>query len=134
MNMQTERIKKILGKDCKRSPRNAEKYRAYLKKMLKSPCLLTGTEEFEWEISHIAKGWDDPEYQEEKKNNPSFLDQFELLELLEPEVDSDDIRVGVKRTADNKDFKIGLSLLECIEFNDECFQLIDDYAAWHRYF
>jgi len=53
---------------------------------------------------------------------------------LEPEVDSDDIRVGVKRTADNKDFKIGLSLLECIEFNAECFKLIDDYAAWHRYF
>ena len=105
MDMQAERIKAILGKDCQRSPENAGRYLAYLKKKLKPPCILTGTEEFEWEIDYIARGWDDTEYREKKKTNPSFLDLFDLVELLEADSGSDDIVVRVKRVEDKKEYK-----------------------------
>ncbi len=69
-----------------------------------------------------------------KAHKPSFIDQFKLQELIVPGSNEDDIVACVKRVSDQKDFKIGLSLLECIDFKDECFQLIDDYVAWHTYY
>ena len=42
MDMQTERIKGILGKDRVRSPQNALRYLKFLQKNIKGPCLLTG--------------------------------------------------------------------------------------------
>lgn len=134
MDMQTERIKGILGNDCKRSKRNAMRYLTYLKKQIKGPITLTGIEEFEWEVSYISWGWDDPAYLEMKELKPSFLDHFELIELCEPDSDGDDIVAFVERMGDGKRFHISLSKLECLEFKNECYQLVDDYAVWHRYF
>ena len=134
MDMQTERIKGILGKDCARSPQNTLRYLKFLQKNIKGPCLLTGIEEFEWERSYLIEGWDSADYQEMKAHKPSFIDQFKLQELIVPGSNEDDIVACVKRVSDQKDFKIGLSLLECIDFKDECFQLIDDYVAWHTYY
>lgn len=134
MDMQTERIKDILGKDHVRSPQNTLRYLKFLQKNIKGSCLLTGIEEFEWERSYLTKGWDSADYQEMKVHKPSFIDQFELQELIVPGSNEDDIVACVKRVSDQKDFKIGLSLLECIDFKDECFQLIDDYVAWQTYY
>lgn len=134
MDMQAARIKGVLGKDCKRSPENALRYLTYLKKRVKATCMVTGVEEFDWERPYIQKGWDDPEYLGMKTQRPSFLDLFELLELEAPDGGGDDIVAQVRRVCDQQGFRIALSLLECTDFNDDHFQLIDDYAAWHRYY
>ena len=68
-----------------------------------------------------------------KTQRPSFVDQFELQALMAPDADGDDIVACVKRVADQKEFKIGLSLLEGIDFNNESFQFIDDYVAWYKH-
>ena len=134
MDMQTERIKGILGKECERSPQNTLCYLKFLQKNIKGPCLLTGIEEFEWERSYLAEGWDSADYQEMKAQKPSFMDQFELQALVAPATGEDDIVACVKRVSDQKEFKVALSLLECIDFNDESYQFIDDYVAWYTYY
>jgi hypothetical protein len=131
MDKQYERIKEILGKDCERNSQNAIRYLTYLKETVKTPCLLTGIEDFLWEEPYVIGGWDNREYQELKKNNPSFTDQFELLELLPPNSGDDDIIAKVKRISDQKIFEIGLSWLECADFMDMNYQFIHDYAVWH---
>ena len=134
MDMQTERIKGILGKDRARSPLNTLRYLKFLQKNIKGPCLLTGIEEFEWERSYLPEGWDSADYKEMKAQKPSFMDQFELQELVAPASGGDDIVACVKRVFDQKEFKIALSLLETIDFKDDCFQFIDDYVAWYKYY
>lgn len=134
MDMQTERIKGILGKDRVRSPQNALRYLKFLQKNIKGPCLLTGIEEFEWECSYLKEGWDNADYQAMKAHKPSFIDQFELQALIVPDSGGDDIVACVKRVSDQKEFKIALSLLECIDFKEESFEFVDDYAAWYKYY
>lgn len=134
MDMQAERIKGILGKDCKRTAQNTSRFLKFLKKNVKTPCLLTGTEEFEWERDFLADGWGGAEYEKMKVESPSFVDQFELEALAAPDADGEDIVACVKRLTDQKDFKIGLSLLEGLDFNDESYQFIDDYVAWYKYY
>jgi len=134
MDMQAERIKGVLGKDCKRTVQNTLRFLKFLQRNVKAPCLLTGTEEFEWERDFLAEGWGGAEYEKMKAERPSFVDQFELETLTAPDADGEDIVACVKRLTDQKDFKIGLSLLEGLDFNNESFQFIDDYVAWYRYY
>ena len=132
MDMLFERIKKILGKDCDRSNQNAIKYLAYLKKLVKQPCHLTGREEFPWEKPYATGGWESSEYQKLKRSNPSFVDQFELLDLQSTGTDNFDIIATVERIEDEKIFEIELSRLECIDIEDDNYQLIDDFTAWYK--
>ena len=132
MDMQTERIRGVLGKECSRTPQNALRFLKFLKRNVKISCLLTGTEAFEWERAYLAEGWGGVEYEEMKAQRPSFMDQFELQELIAPDSGRDDIVACVKRVSDQKEFKIRLSLLEGVDFTEESFQFIDDYAAWHK--
>ena len=132
MDMQMERIKGVLGKDCSRNPQNTLRFLKFLQKNVKASCMLTGIEEFEWERDYLAEGWEGVEYQEMKAQRPSFVDQFELQELMAPDAGGDDIVVCVIRVSDKMVFKIGLSLLEGTDFKDESFQLIVVYGAWYR--
>ena len=134
MDMQTERIKGVLGKDCSRNPQNTLRFLKFLQRNVKASCRLTGIAEFDWEQAYLADGWGGAEYEEMKIKRPSFTDQFELEELVAPDSGGDDIVACVKRVSDKKDFKIRLSLLEGIDFRDESFQFIDDYVAWYRYY
>ncbi len=131
MGKQFERIKEILGKDLDRNHKNVTKYLAYLKKAVKNPCILTGIEDFSWEEPYVLGGWDQDEYKELKKHNPSFTDQFELVEFLPVKSGEDDITAKIKRLSDQKIFEIGLSWLECTDFKNENYQFIHDYAVWH---
>ena len=134
MDMQTERIRGVLGKDCSRNPQNTLRFLKFLQRNVKASCRLTGIAEFDWERAYLADGWGDVEYEEMKSKQPSSMDQFELEELVAPDSDGDDIVACVKRVSDKKEFKIGLSLLEGIDFKDESFQFIEDYVAWYRYY
>lgn len=131
MDDQDKRIQAILGKNCERNIQNLQKYLKYLKTAVKLPCLLTGMEDFPWEEKYILGGWDKKEYEKLKKINPSYTDEYELIEFLLPDSGDDEIFAKVKRTSDNKIFKIGISWLEGIDEESENYVIIDDCASWH---
>jgi hypothetical protein len=126
-----KRIQKILGENRRRNQQNSSRYLEYIKSAVKLPCRLTGIEDFPWEERYVIGGWDKDEYEELKKENPSYTDVFEVLELLEPDRESDDIIAKLKRLTDLKIFEVGLSWLKCLDSDDENYQLIEDYAVWH---
>jgi hypothetical protein len=131
MDAQDERIQKFLGADSDRNARNELKYLDYLKKSIKFPCKLKGMEDFPWEEPYLFGGWDKKEYEELKKDRPSYTDEFELIEFLEPEDEDEEIYAKVKRIKDQKTFEIGLSWLECTDKKHINYQLIYDYGVWH---
>lgn len=88
-------------------------------------------EDFPWEEPYVIGGWDKNEYEQLKKENPSYTDVFELIELLEPDPDYDDIVAKIKRLTDLNIFEVGLSWLKCLNSDDVNYQLINDYAVWH---
>jgi hypothetical protein len=131
MDEQDKRIEKILGISCERSKQNTITYLQHLRKEIKFPCKLTGVEDFPWEEPYILGGWDKKEYEKLKKDNPSYTDEYELLELLEPTNNDGDIIAKVKRATDRKVFKIGLSWLECVDSKHEDYKLLEDYSVWY---
>ena len=93
---------------------------------------MVGITDFPWERSFGANRWDDDAYLELKKENPAFTDPLELIALLPPKPDHDEIVARVARSEDGKIFEIGLAGLECMDFESDNFQLIDDYVAWQN--
>ncbi len=134
MDKQFERINKILGKNCERNNKNALKFLVYLENAVETPCHLTGIEAFPWEEPYLSGGWDKLEYQEFINDNPSFMDQFQLIALLPQNAEKDDIKAKVRRLSDQKIFEIELSRLECTDFNNENYQMINDYTVWYANF
>jgi hypothetical protein len=130
MDMQHARIRSILGKKCKITPDNHRLYYLYLKKSLALPCRLTGKTDFPWETDALAEGCESRAYKEMHKSHPSFMDQFDLLELLPPSARCSSIVAKVQRANDQKPFEIALFRLECLDFKEKNYQLIDDYASW----
>jgi hypothetical protein len=126
-----KRIQNVLGENRKRNKQNATRYLDYLRQTIEFPCRLTGTEDFPWEEPYVMGGWDEDEYEELKKENPSYTDVFELVELLEPDSNHYDIIAKIKRVTDLKNFEVGLSWIECLNSDDVNYQLIKDYAVWH---
>jgi len=126
-----KQIDEILGIDNERNYKNANQYLVYLKKVLILPCLLTGLEDFPWEEPYIFGVWDREEYEEKKKIMPSYEDQYELIKLLPPSINNDDVMAKVKRIGDNKIFEIGFSWLECIDRKSANYKLLDTYSRWH---
>jgi hypothetical protein len=131
MDAQEKRIEKILGSECERNSKNALKFLNHLQKNIESACILTGVEDFPWEEPYIMGGLSQKKYEKLKKNNPSFKDQFELIELLPPEDEEHEIIGKVKRNTDGKTFIIGLSWLEAIDKKSLNYQLLHDYSVWH---
>ncbi len=104
MKNHEKRIRTILGDDSERNPENACRYRAYLTKHLPLPIRVTGIEDFLWEEPYVFGGWDQEEYKELKKSNPSYTDKFDLLDILDPE--RDDLIAVIRRIADGLTFRI----------------------------
>lgn len=130
MDEQDKRIIEILGKDCEKNDDNFIKYYKYLKDNISFPCILTGIEDFPWEEKYVIGGWDQKEYEELKKDNPSYSDEFELIEFLEPANGEDDLFINGKRLSDNKVFELGLSWLKCSDSKSNNYQLLDDFSVW----
>ena len=130
MDEQDKRIIEILGKDCEKNDDNFIKYYKYLKDNISFPCILTGIEDFPWEEKYVIGGWDQKEYEELKKDNPSYTDEFELIEFLEPASGEDDLFINGKRLSDNKVFELELSWLKCSDSKSNNYQLLDDFSVW----
>ncbi len=88
-------------------------------------------EDFPWEERYLLGGWDTEEYEEFKKYNPSYTDEYDLVELTEPESPYNDVIAKVRRISDKIIFEIGLSWLKCTDSKIENYQLLDDYSVWY---
>ena len=128
MNASEKRIQEILGEDPQVSPINFRRYRAYLKKHTTFPVRVTGIEDFPWEEPYVMGGWDDEEYEELKKTNPSYTDEFELLDIIDPE--DDDLVAVIRRISDKQVLQIGLSWLTCTEKKSANHTMLKDYSIW----
>jgi len=131
MDKRDERILRILqNDDTGKTKKNLEKYLDYLKKNLSYPCVLTGIEDFNWEEFYIFGPGDKEEYEELKETKPSYMDTFELLELLDKVDLILGIFVKVKRYSDEKIFLIPLADLKAADRKSENYQLLHDFSVW----
>jgi hypothetical protein len=128
MTASERRIAAVLGEDNQRTARNARHYLVYLKKHLPIPLRVTGIEDFPWEEPYMMTGWNQEEYEELKKTNPSYSDKFDLLDILNPECD--DLIAVIKRVSDGRTFQIELSWFRCDDKKSPEYVILNDYSVW----
>ena len=134
---QDKRIAAILGENENLDFDEALKvFYEYLKSHLSLPCEVTGIEDFRWEEVYVFGHGDKKEYDRLKKTQPSYRDQYELLEI-DCEAESgwmlflaEDMGAHVRRISDGKKFVLGLSELEATDKRSKNYQILDDYAVW----
>lgn len=128
---QEKRIIEILGSDdVSVNMNNLQQYFNYLKENLKTNCILTGMEDFDWEEPYLLGGWSKKEYEKLKITKPSYTDIFEFIGLIEEYDDWKGIYTCVKRVSDKKQFNIPLWDLKVIDKKDLNFLIISDYSSW----
>jgi len=110
--------------------RNLLKYRKYLLGRLDKGTVLTGREDFPWEEKYVIGPGNLAEYERLKKTNPSYKDEYKLIDISETETQENDLIAVVERLSDKKRFEIGLSWLTTKNKNSKDFQPIDDFATW----
>ena len=108
---------------------NYLKYREYLKANIKKPCILTGSEDFEWEEPYVFGGWSEKEYETLKLTQASHTDRFELIKIIDF-MDDRGIYAKVKRLSDNKRFELPLWDLKAVDEKSPNYLLISDFASW----
>lgn len=126
------RIANALGTDAVPlvDEENLLKYRKYLLDNLDKGVVLTGREDFPWEEKYVLGCVNKVEYEKLKRTNPSYTDEFELLDILAEELEENDLVASIKRLSDQKTFTIGLSWLTTKSKEGKNFQLLDDFATW----
>lgn len=130
MDEEEKRIKAILGEEISLTYKNSEIYMDYLNKSIERPCMVKGSQDFPWEERYVVGHWNPDEYEKLKKYNPSYTDEFELMDFIGIDMRFD-IIAKIKRPKDGKIFKMGLSWLESIDHNCLNHQLIWDFCFWH---
>ncbi len=132
MDADEARISKIL--ETKEVPAVSEenllKYRKYLLQHLDRKAILTGREDFPWEEKYVFGPYSRTEYEKLKRTNPSYTDEYELIDILENEIEENDLIAKIKRLSDRRIFAIGLSWLTTKKNNGKDYQLLDDFATW----
>ena len=123
-----KRIHAVLGDDDELNFRNACRYGTYLKQHLTLPVRVTGIEDFPWEEPYILGGWDKEEYKKLKETRPSYTDEFDLLDILDPE--DEDLIAKIRRVSDRKIFHMELSWLRCVNKKSPEYVTLNDYSIW----
>ena len=137
MDAHDKRIAAILGENEDLDFDEAVKvFSEWLKSHLSLPCIVSGIEDFGWEEVYVIGPGDKEEYDHLKKTQPSYTDQYELLEI-DCEAKSgwmlfwrQDIGADVRRISDGKKFLLGLSELKVTDKKSKNYQLLDDYSVW----
>ena len=133
---QVQRWDGILGTAADGSQEDAlAAFFQHLKSALQLPCEVTGSEDFRWEEPYVIGDWDQREYEQLKKSQPSYMDDYELLDISQDGwsewiMFEEDIVAHVRRKSDGKEFYLGLAELRVIDEKSSNFQLVDDYAVW----
>lgn len=132
MDDEEKRIAKIL--DTREVPSVNKKslleYRKYLLAQLDKDTVLTGREDFPWEEKYVFGPGNKAEYEQLKKKNPSYKDEYKLIGISEEYVEDNDLIAQVVRLSDTKRFEIGLSWLATKDEKNKGFMLLDDFATW----
>ncbi len=131
MDAQEKRIEQILGRNCDKTMETALAYKKHLVASLKTPCLMTGVEDFPWEERYLLGSGSEKEYRKLKKKYPSYTDKYELIEILDPDHEEYELTARVQRISDKKIFEIGLSWLEAVDRKNGNYELLHDYSVWH---
>jgi hypothetical protein len=132
MDADEARIIKVFGTEevPEVSKENLLKYRKYLLHHLDRKTIFTGREDFPWEEKYVIGPGSRAEYEKLKKTHPSYTDEYELIDILENEIEENDLIAKVKRLSDGKSFEIGLSWLTAKKKKTKNYQLLDDFATW----
>ena len=109
---------------------NLLKYRKYLLARLDKSTVLTGREDFPWEEKYVFGPGNRAEYERLKKKNPSYKDEYKLIDISAEETEENDLVARVERLSDKKRFEIGLSWLTTKDKKSKDFQPLDDFATW----
>ena len=124
-------IETVLGKNGNnRNEKNIEIFKNYLLAHLKLPVRVTGIEDFPWEERYVFGYGSQKEYANMKKDNPSYADEFDLLDIKDT-ARSDDLIGKIKRISDRKVFDFELSWLKAVDEKSNAFDLLNAYAIWH---
>ena len=106
------------------------KYRKFLSRRLDKNTILTGREDFPWEEKFVFGHGNAAEYERLRKNNPSYKDEYKLVDISDEDADENDLVAQVERLSDKKHFQIGLSWLTTQDARSTDFQTLDDFATW----
>lgn len=122
--------KKLGFKACYSFTKRLKLYLEYLKKEIKLPCYVTGSDEFDWEEEYLFSSGRQQEYQKQKINNPSHQDTFEILSFVDEFDAEDGLKVEVRRVSDDRLFTLVLADLQCTDEESDNYELIEDYSLW----
>ena len=133
---QEQRIGRIVGFDddgevLSVNTKTLATFRNYLEQNLTLPCSVTGIEDFHWEEYYIIGPGSRKEHERLRKTKPSYLDTYEFLGFEDRvQNEFDGLLVNVKRTSDQKKFRLPLADLKATSENTKNYQLLDDYSVW----
>ena len=132
VDRQLKRIGQIFGK--KEPPEVKEKtlkiFLKHLRRNVEFPCMLTGSEDFEWEEFYIIGPGSKKEHEQLRKTNASYLDTFELIDFVLDPYGDEGIHAQVRRLSDKKIFILPLDYLKVKPRKSKNFSLINDYGVW----
>ena len=130
---QEKRIMEVFPKemeDISKSIETLELYKEFLEKNIEYPAKLTGIEDFDWEEFYVLGPGSKREYEELKKNQPSYSDIF-IMKKIDDEIDEDyGLLAKVTREKDKKKFEIPLADLKAVDKKSKNYKLLDDYSVW----
>lgn len=109
---------------------NEQKYLQHLKGAIKSPCYLTGIEDFDWEEPFLFGKGSEKEYAKLRETNASYQDEFELIEFSEEINEDKGVMVTVKRLQDDQQFILPLWELKTTDYKYPNYLIVSDYSYW----
>ncbi len=132
LDRQLKRIAQIFGKD--EPPEVKEKtlkvYLKHLRQNIEHPCMLTGSEDFEWEEFYIIGPGSKKEHKQLRKTRASYLDTLELIDFVLDPYEDGGLHAEVRRLSDKKIFILPLDYLKVKPRKSRNFELISDYGVW----
>lgn len=132
VDRQLRRIAQVFGKE--EAPEVNEKtlkiYLRYLGRNVEHPCILTGSEDFEWEEFYVIGPGSKKDHHRLRKTHASYLDTFELIDFVLDPYGGGGIHAEVRRLSDKKIFILPLDYLQVKPRRSKNFSLIDDYGVW----
>jgi hypothetical protein len=132
VDRQLKRIAQVFGKEepPEVKERTLKIFLNHLRKNIEFPCMLTGSEDFEWEEFYIIGPGSKKEHEQLRKTNASYLDTFELINFVLDPYGDEGIHAEVRRLSDKKIFILPLDYLKVKPRKSANFSSIDDYAVW----
>ena len=127
-----KRIAQVFGKEepPEVSGKTLKAFLKHLKQNLELPCMLTGSEDFEWEEYYVIGPGSKKEHDQLRKTQASYLDAFELIDFDYDPSGDEGVYAIVRRVSDKRKFNLPLDYLKAKPKRSKNFSLINDYGVW----